>query len=122
MPTQLTPSAQDAVATYSANQVEGATPGQLMLQTYDYVIACCRRKDMVQAKKGLVELMGSLNLDQTDVAGPLFRVYEYCLDVVREGKFDEALGYLSELREVWADVVDKVESGAGALEHETAEP
>ncbi|GEM_PF-1565318 len=112
------PSTREAVETYSANQIEGATPAQLVLQTYDFIIACCRRGDWMRAKSGVVELMGALNPDYDDISGPLFRVYEYCLDVIREKKFEEAIKILSELRESWAVVVDRLESGAGNLQQE----
>lgn len=100
-----------ALATYATNKVEGSTPGQLVLQTYDYVIACCRRSDWVRANKGIVELMHSLDLEQLDVAGPLWRIYEYCLDANRNKRFEEVIGLLSELRSAWAEVVDEVETG-----------
>lgn len=119
MPTGCPTSARDAVETYKTSKVEGATPGQLVLEVYDYIIACCRRGDGMRAKKGLVELMGSLNLDSPDISGPLFRTYEYCLDIVREKKFEEAVGVLTEIREAWAAAVDRVESGAGTSSEET---
>ena len=112
-------STREAVEIYSASQVKGATPGQLILQTYDHIIACCRKGDQFQAKKGVVELMSSLNLDYQDISGPLFRLYEYCLDVLREQRFEEAIEILSELRDTWTQVLDQVESGAAALKSET---
>ncbi|MCK4546797.1 MAG: flagellar protein FliS [Candidatus Eisenbacteria sp.] len=114
MPTRCPTATRDAVEAYSASKLESATPGQLVLQTYDYVISCCHRGETAQAKKGLVELMGALNLDHEEIAGPLFRMYEYCLDAIREGRFEEAIGPLSELREAWRGVIDQVESGAAA--------
>ncbi len=121
MPIACPPSTREAVETYSANQVEGATPGRLMLQTYDFIITCCRRGDWVRAKKGVVELMGSLNPDHDDISGPLFQVYEYCLNIIREQKFEEAIKILSELRASWATVVERLESGAGNIQRESAD-
>jgi flagellin-specific chaperone FliS len=120
MPPTCPMSTREVVEAYNASKIKGATPGQLVLQTYDYVITNCRRGDWVQAKKGLVELMGSLNLDHPDVAGPLFRLYEYCLDGIRERRFDETIAILSELREAWEALVDQVESGASPVGRETA--
>ncbi len=111
MSNETTIPTQQALKTYHANQIEGATPGRLVLMLYDYVLACLRRGDGMRAKKGLVELMGSLNLDYLDVAGPLFRLYEYCLDIVREKEFEEAQGYIEELREAWLGVVERTETG-----------
>ncbi|MFH1278938.1 MAG: flagellar export chaperone FliS [Candidatus Eisenbacteria bacterium] len=103
-----------AIATYVTNKVEGSTPGQLVLQTYDYIIACCRRSDWVRANKGIVELMKGLDLEHLEIAGPLWRIYEYCLDANREKRFEEVMGLLSELRSSWAQVVDEVETGRPA--------
>ena len=63
MPNECPTSTSEVLATYKASKVQGATPGQLLLQTYDFIIACCRRGDMIRAKNGIVELMGSLDLD-----------------------------------------------------------
>jgi flagellin-specific chaperone FliS len=104
-----------ALATYARNKVEGSTPGQLILQTYDYVIACSRRGDWQRANKGITELMAGLDLDFLPIAGPLWRIYEYCLDANRDGRTEEAISLMTELRDTWASVVDEVETGqAGA--------
>lgn len=99
--------AQEAIGTYAANQVANASPGQLIVILYDYTIGCCRRGDMLNAKRGLVELSGALDLTYLDVAGPLFRIYEYLLDVVRAGRFDEAQGTLEQLRASWIEAMAK---------------
>ena len=103
---------REAMEVYQASKVAASTPGQLVLQTYDYVIGCCRRGEMMQAKKGLVELMGALNLDHLDIAGPLFRLYEYCLELIRDKKFEEAIGVLSELRQSWLGALDNTQLGS----------
>ena len=105
-------SPQDIVQTYTAQAVEGATPGRLTLMLFDHVLACIRRQEIMKAKNGIVELMGSLDLDYLEIAGPLYRLYEYCLDVVRDKKFAEAEHLLGEVRDAWEQVVNKVESEA----------
>jgi flagellin-specific chaperone FliS len=114
MASQFSMPTREVMEVYQASKVEASTPGQLVLQTYDYVIGSCRRGEMVQAKKGLVELMGALNLDHLDVSGPLFRLYEYCLELIRDEKLEEAIGVLSELRQSWLGVLDNAQSGSGA--------
>ncbi len=105
----------EAVRTYKTNKIEGATPGELVLHVYDYVIACCRRKDLFGAKRGIVELQGALDLDHLDVAGPLFRIYEYTCDILREEKYDEAERIVGELRTAWRRIVDLAEAGGPAM-------
>lgn len=102
--------AHEAIETYAANQVEGASAGQLVLITYDYVLKQLRAKDMFAAKRGVVELMSALNMDQLDAAGPLFRMYEYLLDIIRKEQFDEALELVGELRGTWQRVIEDFES------------
>ena len=116
MPNEYSTPTSEALATYNASNLEGATPGQVLLQTYDYIIACCRQGDWMRANKGMVELMGALDLDadRLDISGSLWRIYEYCLDIIREGKFEEAISILSGLRESWAEVVERIETGAVA--------
>lgn len=101
MSEQQAVAAQEAIGAYAAGQVANASPGQLIVILYDYTIGCCRRNDLVNAKRGLVELSAALDLSYVDVAGPLFRVYEYLLDVVRAGRFEEAQTTLEQLRESW---------------------
>ncbi len=102
--------AHEAIETYAANQIEGASAGQLLLLTYDFVLKQLRAKDMMAAKRGVVELMSALNMDHLDAAGPLFRIYEYLLDIVRKEQFDEALELVGELRDTWQRVIEDVES------------
>ncbi len=99
--------AREAVGTYAASQIAGASPGQLVLILYDYTIGCCRRADVANARRGLVELMGALDLTYLDVSGPLYRVYEYVLEQVRSGEFSMALSTLEELRTSWTEVLAK---------------
>ena len=97
--------ANEAIGTYAANQVSNASPGQVIVILYDYTIGCCRRGDLLNAKRGLVELSAALDLTYLDVAGPLFRVYEYLLEVVRAGRFDEAQSSLEQLRQSWVEAM-----------------
>jgi flagellin-specific chaperone FliS len=111
----------EAVARYTANQVTGASAGQLLLQLFDLTIGACRRGDAPRAKQGLGELMGSLNLDYLEVSGPLFRLYEFCQDRVRQGDFDTSLRLLTELRVTWEEVVAREERPAAAPRMELRE-
>lgn len=96
---------REAIGVYASSNIEGASPEQLVLITYDFVIGSCRRGEAFKAKDGVVELMSALNLDYADVSGPLFRIYEYLLDIIREEKFEEAIGILTELRKGWKEAM-----------------
>ena len=92
---------QSGIDAYKANQVMGASPGQLVLLLYDQVIRSLADEDMRGASKGLVELMSSLDLDYREVSGRLFSLYEYCLDLVKKGEYEQASKILTEMRQMW---------------------
>jgi flagellin-specific chaperone FliS len=99
---------QNGIDAYRTNQVMGASPGQLVLLLYDHVIRCLAKEDMRGASNGLVELMGSLDLDYQEVSGRLFSLYEYCLDLVKKNEYEQASKILSEMRQMWATAIGKM--------------
>ena len=99
---------QNGIGVYRTNQVMGASPGQLVLLLYDHVIRCLGKEDIRGASKGLVELMGSLDLDYQEVSGRLFSLYEYCLDLAKKGKYQEASKILTEMRHMWATAIGRM--------------
>jgi flagellin-specific chaperone FliS len=99
---------QNGIDAYRTNQVLGASPGQLVLMLYDHVIRCIANRDMRGASKGLVELMGSLDLDYQEVSGRLFSLYEYCLDLVKKSEYEQASKILTEMRQLWATAIGRM--------------
>ena len=112
----------DGVDAYKQGQVAGASPGQLVLMLYDHVIKCLKDSDEQGACKGIVELMGALDVDYQEISGRLFSLYEFCLDQVKKGNTEEACRMLSEMREMWATALSNMtaESTAGKQEGEPA--
>jgi flagellar protein FliS len=104
----------DGVDAYKQSQIAGASPGQLVLLLYDHVIKCLRESDQRGACKGIVELMGALDVDYQEISGRLFSLYEYCLEQVKKGNCDEARIMLSEMREMWAAALGKMTREASA--------
>ncbi len=88
-------------AEYLGQQVLGAGPLQLVLMLYEITIAACRRKDGEQARRALLELIGALDFEASEIAVNLFSLYDYCLRRIREGNFEEAAFILKELKEAW---------------------
>jgi flagellin-specific chaperone FliS len=99
---------QNGIDAYRTNQVMGASPGRLVLLLYDHVIRCLAKEDMRGASKGLVELMGSLDLDYQEVSGRLFSLYEYCLDLVKKGEYEQASKILTEMRQMWVTAIGRM--------------
>lgn len=79
-------------------------PLQLLIKAYDAGIAACNRKDEEKASIVLAELIDSLNFDQAEISNSLFRLYEFCMREVKNGKFDATLKILKELRGAWLQV------------------
>lgn len=112
----------EGVDAYKQSQVTGASPGQLVLMLYDHVITCLKESDQRGASKGIVELMGALDVDYQEISGRLFSLYEYCLAEVKKGNCDEACKMLSEMREMWATALARLtaESAESRPEGESA--
>ncbi len=88
---------------HQQSQIMGLDPIQLLIKVYDFVIVQCKKGDMDKASKGLVELISSLNFEYAEVSLGLFRLYQYCMDLVRQSKFDEAIEILHSLRNSWIE-------------------
>jgi flagellin-specific chaperone FliS len=105
---------QDGIDAYRTNQVMGASPAHLVLLLYDHVIKCMRASDMRGASKGIVELMSSLDLDYQEISGRLFSLYEYCLDLVKKNRFEEASKIMLDMRQMWAVAMEQMASQSPA--------
>lgn len=88
-------------AQYQQAQVLGASPMQLVLMLYDLALAGCGRRDHTRASRPITELIAALNFDYEEIAVGLFRLYEYCLDRIRSGDFEEASKTLRSLKDAW---------------------
>jgi flagellin-specific chaperone FliS len=93
--------AANPVAVYQRAQVMGASPMGLILILYDLALGACGRQDAQRASRAITELIGALNFDYEEIAVPLFRLYEYCLRVIRSGSFDEASKIMRQLKDAW---------------------
>ncbi len=91
---------------YLQQKIMSASPEQLISYIYDVVIAACRRKDQEKALRGLAGLINSLNFDYKDVAGPMYQLYQYCLEQVRKRKFDETEELIGGLKLAWTEAMN----------------
>ncbi len=89
---------------YRQQDVMGASPIHLVVMAYDVAIAACEKQDFSRATKAITILRDALNFDYAEVAVGLFRLYQWCLDCIRQGDYGAALQTLRELREAWATV------------------
>lgn len=98
----------NAIDAYRTQQVLTESPEKLILMVYDYVIAGCNLKDKTKASRGLSELIDALDFSQGEIAVGLMRLYQYAMDKVREGDFDEAISVIRPIRETWGAALREV--------------
>ncbi len=92
---------------YRTQDVLGATPLHLVVMAYDVAIVACGKEDYERATRAISLLRDALNFDYAEVAGGLFRLYQWCLDCIRQGDYKSALQTLKELRDAWATVENR---------------
>ena len=93
------------VQAYRRQQLEAASPGQLVLFVLEHAVRACRLQDRRRARRAVEELIGGLDLEQPEGAGGLLVLYDWVLRLLREGRFGEAEQILDELRGSWAQAL-----------------
>ena len=89
---------------YRTQDVMGASPLHLVVMAYDVAIASCEMGDFDRAVKAVSVLRDALNFDYAEVAVGLLRLYQWCLDRIRQGDYTSALQTLRDLRDAWTTV------------------
>lgn len=91
-----------AVQTYQKEHLLNLSPVQVIQKLYDVAIQGCKKKDYVLAQRALTELTVSLNFEHQEMSLGLFHLYDYSKRCIRQGKTDEAIKILEELRSTWS--------------------
>ena len=85
-------------AIYRNHDIMGASPIRLVIMTYDVAIQACEQQEVKRACDAVTLLRDSLNLDYRDSSEGFLRLYQWCLECIRDRDFNTAHGVLSELR------------------------
>ncbi|MHC1782824.1 MAG: flagellar export chaperone FliS [Anaerolineaceae bacterium] len=96
---------------YRKQEVLGATPLRLVIMAYDLAIRSCDQQDFETAAKAVGGLRDALDLDYAEVAYNLLSLYQWVLDRLRKGEFNEAKKTLVELRDAWVTVEKNLNAG-----------
>lgn len=91
-----------ALQTYQKEHLLNLSPVQVVQKLYDVAIQGCKKKDYSLAQRALTELTVSLNFEHQEMALGLYRLYDYSKRCIRQGKTDEAIKILEELRSTWS--------------------
>lgn len=102
-----------ATTAYAAAQTQNLSPTQILVQLYDFAIAGCVARDVRKSSAALVELIAALDFNYEEIAGGLYRLYDYSLREVKAGRFDNALRILRGLRESWEQALAGAPVAAG---------
>ena len=102
-----------AAGAYAASQTQNLSREQVLLGLYDFAIAGCVARDMRKASAAVVELIAALDFNYEEIAGGLYRLYEYSLREIKAGHFDQAHAVLSGLRDAWRQAFGVVPAQAG---------
>jgi flagellin-specific chaperone FliS len=88
---------------YRKEEVMNLSPVQIICKLYDIAIISAKKKDIELSRRAINELIAALNFDYAETSLGLYRLYDYSKKCLREGKVDEAVNVLQELRSAWAE-------------------
>lgn len=90
------------VQEYRSQDIMGASPLHLVIMAYDLALRACEREDFEKATRVVTALRDALDFNYPEAALGLFRVYQWCLERLREGDYHGAHEALQQLRDAWA--------------------
>ncbi|MDH7603913.1 MAG: flagellar protein FliS [Melioribacter sp.] len=93
---------------YIFNQINNATPQELILKVYDFAILNCQKNDMLKTNDAIQVLINSLNFDDPaakEISIGLLRLYQYCQEQMRKHNNQIVLKILTELRDTWVNAL-----------------
>ena len=96
---------------YKMQEVMGASPLRLVIMAYDVAIRACEAKDLARGSQAVSLLRDSLNFDYPEASVGLYRLYQWCLDCMRQGNWEDAASVLRELRGAWLSVEQQLAQG-----------
>ena len=99
---------QAATRHYQQNSVMTSDPLKLIILAYDRAITGCCQQDSEIAGRAIKELIMGLNMEAGDIAAKLLAIYQYCSELTRKKKYEEAANLLRDLRDTWVAARGKV--------------
>lgn len=97
---------------YRQQSLDNAHPVRLIIMALDMAIQACAQRDLARGARAVSALRDSLDLDFGEAAIGFLRLYQWCLECMRAGDYDEAARHLSTLRQAWAEVEKKLNPSA----------
>ncbi|MER3522546.1 MAG: hypothetical protein C4326_00400 [Ignavibacteria bacterium] len=97
------PKVHSALTTYRKEQVLNLSPVEVIDKLYGVAIQAIKKDDKGLAYRAMNELIAALNFEYQEVALSLYRLYQYAKYCLRQGKHDDAVEVLEELRSAWKE-------------------
>jgi hypothetical protein len=93
-----------AIRKYIEKKIMGAATINLLLDTFDFIIAACRDRNPDKALKGIFALERSLDFSTVpDLARLFLIIYRHCAYLVRSELYEDAGIFMVGLRSAWND-------------------
>ncbi len=99
----VVPKKNSAADRYRKEEVLNLSPVQIICKLYDIAIVAAKKNDIELSRRAINELIAALNFEYAETALGLYRLYDYSKKCLREGKIDETVNVLQELRSAWAE-------------------
>ena len=106
---------------YREQQVLNASPAERLVIIYDVALLACTRRDLEKFSRAMGVLLEGLDFNYPEVANGLLAIYQWCGELARKKRYDEAAGILRELRDTWQSVIQRsnavqpTEAGVAAM-------
>ncbi|MBM4423071.1 MAG: flagellar protein FliS [Chloroflexi bacterium] len=99
---------------YRYQEIMTASPVQLLIIAYDVAIGGCQTRDLERTTHALSVLSNSLDFSQRELAYRFHSLYQWCGELARQGKWDEAAAILRDLRNAWAQADQQTNTARAA--------
>ena len=86
---------------YLREQCLTLSPVEVIKKLYDVALMGIRRGEMELAQQAISQLVCGLNFEHEEISVGLFKLYQYAKHCLRNGKRQEAIRVLEELRSAW---------------------
>ena len=85
---------------------------ELIVKMYDAIILNCQNERSEKAIQALVELIAALDFSYEEISTRLYRLYEYCMNLVKFEKYQEAIKIIQGLRDAWMGTLTNFEENS----------
>lgn len=95
-----------ALNTYRNEQLVNLSPVEVIHRLYAVAIQAIKKSNHKLAQRAINELIAGLNFEHQEVALGLYKLYQYSKHCLRQGKANDAVEVLEELRSAWGEAFE----------------